>query len=119
MSVALLVALLTATGTGMSASGQVAVEFLIQMVVGVVVGAIGGRALLAFMRRVPLPSEGLYTLRVLAGALAIYGLATVAHGSDFLAVFIAGVLIGDERAPYRRDRALPLRWPAWPKSSHS
>lgn len=105
VGIALLVALLTATGTGMSAAGQVAGEFVIQMVVGVVAGAVGGRALLAFMRRVPLPSEGLYTLRVLAGALAIYGLATVAHGSGFLAVFIAGVLIGDERAPYKGEIA--------------
>jgi cell volume regulation protein A len=55
------------------------------------------------MRRVPLPSEGLYSLRVLACALAIYGLATVAHGSGFLAVFVAGILIGDERAPYKRE----------------
>jgi cell volume regulation protein A len=105
VGIALLVALLAATGTGMSAAGHVVVEFVIQMAVGVVVGAAGGRALLVFMRRVPLPSEGLYTLRVLAGALAIYGLATVAHGSGFLAVFIAGVLIGDERAPYKGEIA--------------
>ncbi len=105
VGIALLVALLTATGTGISAASQVAVEFLIQMAVGALIGAAGGRALLVFMRRVPLPSEGLYTLRVLAGALAIYGLATVAHGSGFLAVFIAGVLIGDERAPYKGEIA--------------
>jgi cell volume regulation protein A len=105
VGIALLVALLTATSTGVSAAGQVAIGFLIQMVVGVAAGAVGGRVLLAFMRRVPLPSEGLYTLRVLAGALAIYGLATVAHGSGFLAVFIAGVLIGDERAPYKGEIA--------------
>jgi diacylglycerol O-acyltransferase len=88
-SVALLVALLTATGTSTSAAGQVVAEFRIQMVAGVVVGAIGGRALLAFMCRVPLPSERLYTLRLLAGALAIHGLATVAHGSSLLPVFRA------------------------------
>jgi cell volume regulation protein A len=105
VGIALLVALLAANGTGVSAAGQVAVEFLIQMAVGVAVGAVGGRVLLAFMRRVPLPSEGLYPLRVLAGALAIYGLAAVAHGSGFLAVFIAGILLGDERAPYRGEIA--------------
>jgi cell volume regulation protein A len=59
--------------------------------------------LLAFMRRVPLPSEGLYALRVLFGALAVYGLATVAHGSGFLAVLVAGIVLGDERAPYKRE----------------
>ena len=105
VGIALLIALLGATGTGVSTAGQVAVVFVVQMAVGVVIGAAGGRALLAFMRRVPLPSEGLYTLRVLAGALAIYGLAAVAHGSGFLAVFIAGILIGDERAPYKGEIA--------------
>jgi potassium/hydrogen antiporter len=105
VGIALLVALLAATGTGLSAAGQVAAEFGIQMAVGLVVGAVGGRILLSFMRRVPLPSEGPYTLRVLAGALAIYGLATIAHGSGFLAVFIAGILLGDEHAPYKGEIA--------------
>jgi cell volume regulation protein A len=105
VGISLLVALLAATGTGMGAAGQVAVEFVLQMAVGALIGAAGGRALLAFMRRVPLPSEGLYTLRVLAGALVIYGLASVAHGSGFLAVFVAGIVIGDERAPYKGEIA--------------
>jgi cell volume regulation protein A len=73
------------------------------MAVGGVVGVLGGRALLAFMRRVPLPSEGLYPLRTLAGAMLLFGLATVAHGSGFLAVFVAGIAIGDGNAPYKRE----------------
>jgi cell volume regulation protein A len=73
------------------------------MVVGVVVGVLGGRGLLVFMRRVPLPSEGLYPLRVLASAGLVFGVATVLHGSGFLAVFVAGIVIGDERAPYKRE----------------
>ena len=44
-------------------------------------------------------------LRVLASALAIYGAATATHGSGFLAVFIAGIIIGDERAPDKREIA--------------
>jgi len=40
---------------------------------------------------------------VLAGVLVIFGLATVARGSGFLAVFVAGILIGDEPAPYKRE----------------
>jgi cell volume regulation protein A len=103
VGIALLVAVLGATGGGLSAVGHVTVTFLQQMVVGAAVGVAGGMLLLAFMRRVPLPSEGLYALRVLFGALVIYGLATVAHGSGFLAVFAAGILLGDERAPYKRE----------------
>ena len=105
VGIALLVALLAAAGTGAAAAGEVAMEFAVQMAVGIVIGVAGGRLLLWFMCRVPLPSEGLYPLRVLAGALAIYGLATAAHGSGFLAVFIAGILIGDEHAPYKGEIA--------------
>jgi potassium/hydrogen antiporter len=103
VGIALMVALLTASGAGPGAAVQVAVVFLQQMAIGAAVGVAGGLALLSFMRRVPLPSAGLYALRVLFGALIIYGLATAAHGSGFLAVFAAGILLGDERAPYKRE----------------
>jgi cell volume regulation protein A len=55
------------------------------------------------MRRISLPREGLYPLRTLAAAGVIYGVAAVAHGSGFLAVFVAGLLIGDARAPYKAE----------------
>jgi cell volume regulation protein A len=71
------------------------------MAVGLAVGLAGGAALLVFMRRVPLPNAALYPLRTLACGLALYGIAAVAHGSGFLAVFTAGILIGDARAPYK------------------
>ncbi|MDP9115876.1 MAG: cation:proton antiporter [Actinomycetota bacterium] len=59
--------------------------------------------MLWFIRAVPLPNEGLYPLRTLACAFILFGAATLAHGSGFLAVFVAGILLGDERAPYKRE----------------
>ncbi|HEV3382637.1 MAG TPA: potassium/proton antiporter [Trebonia sp.] len=103
VGIALLASLLTAQGGAGGIALHVAAEFAEQMVIGTVIGAIGGIALLAFMRRVPLPSEGLYSPRVLAGVLCIFGLAEVARGSGFLAVFVAGILIGDGPAPYKRE----------------
>jgi cell volume regulation protein A len=103
VGIALLVALLGATGSPAGAIGHIAITFGLQMVVGAWIGTMAGWLLLEFMRRVPLPSEGLYSLRVLVSVLVIFGLATVAHGSGFLAVFVAGIMIGDERAPYKRE----------------
>jgi cell volume regulation protein A len=103
VGIALLLSLLTTTGSGTSAAGSVTVGLLAQLAIGAAVGVAGGWLLLQFMRRVPLPNEGLYPLRVLASAMAVYGLATVAGGSGFLAVYIAGILLGDERAPYKRE----------------
>jgi cell volume regulation protein A len=103
VGIALLLALLGTTGTGASMVGVVAGQFGLQLLVGLAVGVVGGRLLGWVMRRPSLPSEGLYPLRVLAGALAIYGAASAAHGSGFLAVFVAGILVGDQRAPYKRE----------------
>ncbi len=103
VGIALLAALLAAHGSAGAVGWHVVAEFVLQMAVGTAIGVAGGLALLTFMRRVPLPSEGLYSPRVLAGVLVIFGLAVVARGSGFLAVFVAGILIGDEPAPYKRE----------------
>lgn len=103
VGIALMASLITAGGLSAGALGQVGGEFLLQMAVGAAVGAVGGLALLWFTRRVPLPSEGLYPLRTLACALLLYAIATLAHGSGFLAVFAAGIVLGDGRAPYKRE----------------
>jgi potassium/hydrogen antiporter len=81
----------------------VAEEFIVEMAIGLVVGVAGALLLLPVMRRVPLSNPTLHPIRVLAGAGVIYGLASVAHGSGFLAVFVAGVILGDVAAPRKGE----------------
>jgi cell volume regulation protein A len=103
VGIALLVALLAAGSLSGAAFVQIAGQFIFQMGVGAVLGLLGGQALLWFMRRVSLPSEGLYPLRTMACGLVLYGATTLAHGSGFLAVFVAGIVVGAERAPFKRE----------------
>jgi cell volume regulation protein A len=103
VGIALMASLITAGGLGVGPFAHVLGEFALQMVVGGAVGLLGGRALLWFMRSVPLPSEGLYPLRTLAAAFLLFGVASVGHGSGFLAVFVAGIAVGDGNAPYKRE----------------
>ena len=70
-------------------------EFALEMAVGLAVGVAGAMLLLPVLRHVRLARPALYPIRVLGGAGIIYGLASVAHGSGFLAVFVAGILLGD------------------------
>jgi cell volume regulation protein A len=103
VGIALMIGMLEfATSDGGSTWGIVK-EFVLEMTIGLAVGLAGTAALVVFMRRVRLPSEGLYPLRTLAAAGIIYGLASVAHGSGFLAVFIAGLALGDLDIPYKRQ----------------
>ena len=103
VGIALMASLLAASQLDGGAFAHIGVEFVLQMVVGGVVGVLGGWATLWFMRAVPLPAEGLYPLRTAACVLAVFAVATLAHGSGFLAVFVAGILLGEERAPYKRE----------------
>ncbi len=78
-------------------------EFAVEMSVGLAVGVAGAWVVLESLRRIHLANPALYPLRSLAAAGVIYGVASVAHGSGFLAVFVAGILIGDADYPRRDD----------------
>jgi potassium/hydrogen antiporter len=77
-------------------------EFSVEMSVGLLVGLVGG-AVLRWLLRFSLPNPGLYPLRTLAAAGVIYGAAAAVGGSGFLAVFIAGIAVGDADIPRREQ----------------
>jgi cell volume regulation protein A len=81
----------------------VAREFAVEMSLGLLVGVLGALLLLPVFRRVALTGPALYPIRVLAGAGIIYGLAAVVGGSGFLAVFVAGIVLGDTAMPRKGE----------------
>jgi cell volume regulation protein A len=106
VGIALMVSLVTVAvhgSGGLFAVGEATCEFLLQMVVGAIVGLILGGLLVYVVRRGVLASDALYPLQTMAGAALIYGIATLARGSGFLAVFIAGIMLGDVRAPFKGE----------------
>ncbi|WP_029355378.1 potassium/proton antiporter [Bosea sp. 117] len=72
-----------------------------QAVLGSAIGVAGGLGLAALLNRFDLPS-GLHALLSVGAALLIYALTAVADGSGFLAVYLAGLVLGN-----RPVRALP------------
>src|SRR5918996_997564 len=103
VGIALMIGMIELATTDDGSLAIVAEEFAVQMAIGLAVGVAGAFALLPAMRHVRLASPALYPIRVLAGAGIIYGLATVAGGSGFLAVFVAGILLGDLAAPQKGE----------------
>lgn len=69
-------------------------DFVWEMGAGSVVGIIGGRILAYAVERLQL-SPGLYPLLALFGGVFIFGLAAVMHASGFLAVYLAGLMVGN------------------------
>jgi cell volume regulation protein A len=84
-------------------------ELAIGAVFGLAVGWLGAEA----VRRVALPASGLYPLAVLALAVLAYAGAGFLHGSGFLAVYVAALVLGNARLPHRpatRGFAEGLAW---------
>jgi len=103
VGIAVMIGLISLATSDDGSLWDVAREFALEMAVGVAVGVAASRAFLPLVRRVPLPEPALHPLRVLAGAGVIYGAAATLHGSGFVAVFVAGVLLGDEALPRKGD----------------
>lgn len=89
--------------------GVIALELAIGACIGLAVGFAGAFGL----RHVALPASGLYPIAVMAIAVSAYALGATAHGSGFLAVYIASMILGNSKlphAPANRGFAEGLGW---------
>jgi potassium/hydrogen antiporter len=76
---------------------QVLFELVVGTAVGLAVAPLGVYAL----RRIALPISGLYPIAVLALAFVAYAGAVLLHGSGFLAIYLAALVMGNSRMPHR------------------
>lgn len=88
----MLTALLASDGAG--SATQLMVQLLQAVLVGTLTGVLGGRLIALALNRLDLPS-GLHPVLTVAGAVSVFGLASVAGGSGFLAVYLAGLVVGN------------------------
>jgi cell volume regulation protein A len=72
------------------------VALLREGVLGTVIGVVGGQVIAIAMRRLGL-AQGLHAPFVAVGALIIFAFANVLHSSGFLSVYLAGIVIGNQR----------------------
>ncbi|MEU5981199.1 potassium/proton antiporter [Streptomyces sp. NPDC047434] len=89
--------------------GKIALELAIGTSIGLAVGFLGAFGL----RHIALPASGLYPIAVMAIAVVAYAAGAMAHGSGFLAVYLASMVLGNAKlphAPANRGFAEGLGW---------
>ncbi|NLX11743.1 MAG: potassium/proton antiporter [Chloroflexi bacterium] len=69
--------------------------FIQQMAIGAIVGYLVGRGMVAFINRLNLDYDGLYSVITISTVMLTYGLTTVLGGNGFLAVYLAGLVSGN------------------------
>jgi cell volume regulation protein A len=99
--VVLLVILLSAGSLTAHPWWQEALLVGYELVAGAAVGLVVGLAGRWALRRAALPAAGLYPLAAIGLAVLAYSTGSIAHASGFLAVYVAGVALGNARLPHR------------------
>jgi len=77
--------------------------FLQQMLVGAGVGWGLGRLLVVAINRIQLNYDGLYPVFTLASVALVYGLTAWLGGNGFLAVYLAGLVMGNRHFIHKRS----------------
>lgn len=87
---------------GENSPAELAELFARQMAIGGVVGIVGGYVTSWSVNRINLDIGGLYPILVSGFALLTFGMAAHFHGSGFLAVYLAGYVVGNGRLVFKR-----------------
>jgi cell volume regulation protein A len=99
---------LTAALTGLLASSGASVtallpSFALQMALGAALGYVMGRAITWVINHVRLEFEGLYPALTLALMLLTYALTAGVGGNGFLAVYVAGLVLGNRTFVHKKS----------------
>ena len=100
--VVLLVVLLSATEGGTHPWWYELLMVGYELAAGTAIGFAVGAAGRWTLRNAALPSAGLYPIAAVGLTVLAYAAGAVAHASGFLAVYVAGVVLGNGRIPHRR-----------------
>ena len=82
-------------------AADMALSLVGKLALGLAAGLVIGHAARWSFRNLDLPSPGLYPVASIATAALAYGVAELAHGSGFLSVYIAALILGTGPVPAR------------------
>ena len=77
--------------------GVIALELVAGLLIGVALGWLG----VQILRRVALPSSGLYPLAALVWTIFAYAVGAQVHASGFAAVYVCALMLGNAQLPHR------------------
>ncbi len=77
--------------------------FLLQMTLGAALGYVMGKGMTLIVNRSRLEYEGLYPVLTLALVLLTYGATTALGGNGFLAIYLAGLVMGNHDFVHKRS----------------
>jgi cell volume regulation protein A len=87
--------------------------FVQELSIGLIVGLTVGSAAVWVFKRVNFATGGLYPVASMAAGALAFGAASTLHGSGFLAVYLAGLVLGSATIPARNTITIFHQGLAW------
>ncbi len=98
----LLVGVLAPSGSGDVNVWSAVIDFIIKMVVGAVIGFGLGRVAVWSINRINIDNKAFYSILLLAFVFITFSLAEMLHGNGYLAVYVAGLVVGNNKITHKR-----------------
>lgn len=111
--VIILVTVVTSSAWADAGVGGILAEVAYQLVAGIGVGYVVARAGQWLLTRSALPASGLYPIATLSIAFLAFAVAGVAGASAIMAIYVAGLTLGNASLPHRATTASFAEGLAW------
>jgi cell volume regulation protein A len=83
--------------------GDVFLSFIIQFSVGVIFGYLLGKLAVLILNRLNIDNQALYPIMLLAFVFFTFSFTDLLNGNGYLAVYIAGVMVGNHKVKNRKE----------------
>lgn len=96
----ILIAYIQSGGMDLASAG---LSLVIQLVVGAVAGYLFGKIAVGVVNRINIDNESLYPIFILATAFLTFSATTLCKGNGYLAVYIAGLVVGNAKIVHKKS----------------
>ncbi|MDR0658577.1 MAG: potassium/proton antiporter [Mediterranea sp.] len=93
--------------------GMILGSFVIQFAVGAGAGYILGKLAIRMLNKIAIDNQSLYPVLLLAFVFFTFSFTDRIHGNGYLAVYILGIMVGNNKIPYRKDTATIMDGLSW------
>ena len=83
--------------------GELALSFVVQFAVGALSGYVLGRLAVLMLNRLNIDNQALYPILLLAFVFFTYSFTDLLAGNGYLAVYLAGIVVGNHKIKHRRE----------------
>lgn len=78
-------------------------SFVVQFIVGAAAGYLLGKLAILMLNRINIDNQALYPILLLSFVFFTFSITDLLKGNGYLAVYIAGMMVGNNKITYRKD----------------